>query len=81
MGFNNLWDFFQGFDYIIKIFRILKVKSNIRTSLVTDFLRINNKLRTFQNSQVCQFLYALVYCSSTNITCPCNFQEWDSCIL
>ncbi len=81
MAFYDLWNFAESFHSLVEIFRMLQVQSYIGASFVSDFFRVDNKLRPLYNSEVRKFLYALVYCGTANVACSCHLKKWNSCII
>ena len=81
MTFHNLRNFPQFVNNLIESLWSSKIKSDISTCLIANLLWIDDELRALNHSKVSKFLYALMNCSTTNITCSRYFKERNASII
>ena len=60
MTFHHLRDFLESLNHFVEVTGIFQVKTNVCTRLIADFLRIDNELRAFDDSEMGEFLNALM---------------------
>ena len=66
---------------MVEVLGIFKENTDISTSFISDFLRIDDILRAFEYSEIVQFLNTLMYRSPAHIAFACNFEKWHAGIL
>ena len=80
MTLHNLRNLTEFLYDLVKPLRILEEQTDIGTSLVAYFLRVDIKLASLQDAESSKFLYALMNRSSTDITCASHLKKRNSCI-
>lgn len=81
MTLHNLRNLPQRISNLIKLGRILQIKTYISTCFVSDTFRIQNKLRSLDDPQRGQLLNTLMNGCSRNLACTGYFQERNASII
>ena len=81
VALHDLRNLLELLDDPLEIRRILQIDAHIGTGLVTDLLRIDDELGSFDDTGFGQFLYTLVNGGTGDIAGPCHLQEGNSCVL
>ena len=81
MTLHYLGNLFQSFSHGVKLLRIFQIQTDVCTGFIPHLLRIDDKFRAFQNSQVRQLLYALVNGRARYIACTSYFQKRNARIV
>ena len=60
VALHHLGNLLQGLHHAVEVLGILQIETDIGAGLVADLLGVDEKLRSQENAQVGELLYALV---------------------
>ena len=80
VALHHLGNLLQGLHHAVEVLGILQIETDIGAGLVADLLGVDEKLRSQENAQVGELLYALVDSGTTHVSRTCYFEERNASV-
>ena len=80
VALHHLGNLLQGLHHAVEVLGILQIETDIGAGLVADLFGVDEKLRSQENAQVGELLYALVDSGTTHVARTCYFEERNASV-